>query len=103
MKTVKLSSMGGSGRHAVAAAFLQRGMAAQKAADEAIPNAAAPPPRPPTTYRLQGIAAALGALAREHMEPDLAAMVLDSLGLTIADLERAGADAYDLEPLKFNG
>jgi hypothetical protein len=37
------------------------------------------------------------------MEPDLAAMVLDSLGLTIADLERAGADVYDLEPLKCNG
>jgi hypothetical protein len=34
--------------------------------------AAATPPRPPTTYdRLQGIAAALGALAREYMEPDL--------------------------------
>jgi hypothetical protein len=103
MKTVKLTGiMGGRGRHAVAA-YLQRGMAAQKAADEAIPATAAPPPRPPTSYRLQGIAAALGALAREQMEPDLAAMVLDSLGLTIADLERAGADAYDLELLKFNG
>ena len=89
MKTVKLTGiMGGRGRHAVAA-YLQRGMAAQKAADEAIPATAAPPPRPPTSYRLQGIAAALGALAREQMEPDLAAMVLDSLGLTIADLERA--------------
>jgi len=37
-------------------------------------------------HRLQGIAAALGELAGAHMEPDLAAMVLDSLGLTIADL-----------------
>jgi hypothetical protein len=27
-------------------------------------------------------------------------MVLDSLGLTVADLEAAGADAVDLEPLK---
>jgi hypothetical protein len=44
--------------------------------------------------------AALGELARAHMEPDLAAMVLASLGLTVADLKAAGADAYDLEPLK---
>jgi hypothetical protein len=50
--------------------------------------------------RLQGIAAALGELARTHMEPDLAASVLHSLGLTVADLEAAGADAYDLEPLR---
>jgi hypothetical protein len=34
------------------------------------------------------------------VEPDLAAMVFDSLGITIADLERAGAEAYDLERLK---
>jgi hypothetical protein len=58
------------------------------------------PPPPPTNYRLQGIAAALGELARTHMEPDLAAMVLDSLGLTVNDLQAAGADPYDLEPLK---
>jgi hypothetical protein len=32
---------------------------------------------------------------RDHMEPDLAAMVLDSLGLAVADLEAAGADPYD--------
>ena len=50
--------------------------------------------------RLQGIAAALGKLARTHMEPDLALIVLDSLGLTIADLEAGGADAYDLEAIK---
>jgi hypothetical protein len=49
--------------------------------------------------RLQGIAAALGELASEHKEPDLAAMVLDSLGLTVADLTKAGADAHDLEHL----
>jgi hypothetical protein len=36
--------------------------------------------------------AALGELASAQFEPDLAAMVLDSLGLTIAD-------AYDLEHL----
>jgi hypothetical protein len=50
--------------------------------------------------RLQGIAAACAVLARDHGEPDDAAMVLDSLGLTIADLETAGADAYDLEALR---
>lgn len=65
-------------------------------------TAAAPPPRPPTNYRLQGIAAALGELARTHMEPELAAMVLDSLGLTVNDLQAAGADPYDLEPLQTN-
>jgi len=34
------------------------------------------------------------------MEPDLASRVLDSLGLTVADLKAAGADPYDLEPLQ---
>jgi hypothetical protein len=53
-------------------------------------------PRPPTNYRLQGIAPALAELARAHMEPDLALMVLDSLGLTIGELKAAGADPYDL-------
>ena len=33
------------------------------------------------------------------MEPDLAALVLDSLAITVTDLEAAGADPYDLEPL----
>jgi len=33
----------------------------------------------PANYRLQGVAAALGALACEHLEPDLAAAVLASL------------------------
>jgi hypothetical protein len=50
------------------------------------------PTRPPANYRLQGVAAALGALAREHLEPDLAATVLASLALTVTDLEAAGAD-----------
>jgi len=50
-------------------------------------------------HRLQGIAAALGELASTHGEPDFAAMVLDSLNLSVADLRRAGADAYDLEYL----
>jgi hypothetical protein len=41
------------------------------------------PAKPTANLRLQGVAAALGTLARDHREPDLAAMVLDSLGLTI--------------------
>ena len=49
--------------------------------------------------RLQGVAAALGTLAAITGQPALAAMVLDSLGLTLADLKRAGADAYDLAAL----
>jgi hypothetical protein len=55
---------------------------------------------PTTNLRLQGIAAALATLAREHGEPDFAMMVLTSMDLSIPDLERAGADPYDLEPLK---
>ena len=58
------------------------------------------PANPTTNLRLQGIAAALATLAREHSEPDFAMMVLTSMDLSIADLERAGADSYDLEPLK---
>ena len=50
--------------------------------------------------RLQGIALALDELARTHVERDLALMVLDTLDLTIAGLEAAGADDHDLEPLK---
>jgi len=34
------------------------------------------------------------------MEPDLAAMVLESLGLSITDLEAAGAEPFDLEALQ---
>lgn len=52
------------------------------------------------SFRLQGIAAALGELSCTHMEPDLAHAVLSSLGLSVSDLEAAGADAYDMEPLK---
>ncbi len=82
----------------VLAEFLRRGQAAQAAVDKAsrqgkgrtvIDNA-----------RLQGIAAALGELAGPQMEPDLALGVLESLGLTLADLREAGADPYDLKLLK---
>ena len=47
---------------------------------------------------LQDVTAAL-TLARDHKKPDLAA-VLDSLGITLADLQRAGADTHDLKPLQ---
>jgi hypothetical protein len=57
------------------------------------------PANPTTNLRLQGIAAALGNLAGAQLQPGLAATVLASLGITVADLEAAGADRYDLEPL----
>ena len=50
--------------------------------------------------RLQGIAAALGELAHANVQPDLALMALDSLGLPVTDLQAAGADPHDAEPLK---
>ena len=56
--------------------------------------------RDPADYRLQGIAAALAELAHAHMKPELARMVLDSLGLSLADLRSAGADPQDLKLLK---
>jgi hypothetical protein len=56
------------------------------------------PANPTAHLRLQGIAAALGTLARDHMQPDLAAMVLDSLGVRPTDLQAAGAHPYDFEP-----
>jgi hypothetical protein len=34
------------------------------------------------------------------MEPDLAAMVLESLGLSLSDLKQAEADPYVLEALQ---
>ena len=48
------------------------------------------PANPTANLRLQGIAVALDTLARDQMEPDLAAMVLDSFGVRLADLEAAG-------------
>lgn len=55
------------------------------------------PANPTTNLRLQGVAAALGILAGPHMEPELAAIVLDDLGITVDDLHAAGADPNDLE------
>jgi hypothetical protein len=54
-------------------------------------------------FRLQGVALALGELAGPHLEPDLAAMVLESLDITLDELRAAGADAYDLARLKGSG
>jgi hypothetical protein len=45
-------------------------------------------------------AAALGELAAAHFERDLAGMVLESLGLSVRDLQLAGADDYDLARIK---
>jgi len=55
--------------------------------------------RPVYNLRLQGIACALAELARAHMEPDLAQMVLQSLDVSVDDLEAAGADPHDMEAL----
>jgi hypothetical protein len=47
----------------------------------------------------QGTAATCAVLAREHGEPDDAAMLRETLDPTVADLEAQKADSYDLEPL----
>jgi len=51
-------------------------------------------------FRYQGIAIALVALARNLGEPDLAVDVLDGLGLSLEDLEAAGADPRELDALR---
>jgi hypothetical protein len=57
--------------------------------------------RPTASYRLQGIAAALATVAREHRGADFAMMVLSDMDLSLEDLKAAGADPYyDLEPLE---
>jgi hypothetical protein len=82
------------------AAFIERGQAAQEAVNRIIRPPALPRHHTDGELRYQGIAAALGELARAHMEPDLALMVLDSLGISLSDLKSAGADAYDQEALQ---
>jgi hypothetical protein len=57
------------------------------------------PANPTTNLRLQGAAAALGNLASAQTHPDLAAIVLDSLVITVTDLEAASADPRDPQPL----
>jgi hypothetical protein len=58
----------------------------------------------PRARRLRDIGfkgiAALGELSRAHMGPDLAAMVLESLGLSLSDPKQAEADPYVLEALQ---
>jgi hypothetical protein len=66
------------------------------------PSQSCPPCAAVANLRLQGIAAACAVLARDYGEPDDAATVLNHLGLTVAVLEAAGADPYDLEPSKPN-
>jgi hypothetical protein len=48
----------------------------------------------------QGFACALGALARNHGEPSVAADIARGYGLTLADFEAAGCEEYDLEPFR---
>src|SRR5215467_12386145 len=54
----------------------------------------------PIVITCRASAAACAVLAREHGEPDATAMVLDSLGLGIADLEISRTGAYDVEALR---
>lgn len=84
--------------------FIHRGKQAQTAVDKIIMSSEEVifknKNRRIDNARLQGIACALGELAEAHMERDLAMMVLSSLGLSIDDLEAAGADSFDLNRLK---
>ncbi len=105
-RVIKLRAMGGSGKTATNAVlladFIARGQRAQEEVNCQIENARTKTPRldRASKPRLQGIAAAFAELSRAHKEPDLAAMVLNGLGLSVSDLKSAGADAYDLEALK---
>jgi hypothetical protein len=45
---------------------------------------------------LRGFGIAIGALARDHGEPTMAADIARSNGITLADLRRAGVEAFDL-------
>ena len=54
----------------------------------------APPANPTANLRPQGVAAALGNLAREQQEPDLAAMVLADLGLPLFASALAGLGGF---------
>jgi len=46
-----------------------------------------------------GVALALGAVAR-HGQPAIAVDTMDQFGLSLADLIAAGAEEYDLAPLR---
>lgn len=48
----------------------------------------------------QGFACALGTLARDYDRPSMAVHIMRSNGVTLSDLERAGAMDFDLKPLR---
>jgi len=48
----------------------------------------------------RGFAAALGALAREFCEPDLAAHIAQTNGVSLMALRAAGVEAFDLDSFK---
>lgn len=49
---------------------------------------------------LAGFACALAALNRLHDEPNMVCDVMDSYGVTAADLKRAGVDPADLREIR---
>lgn len=48
----------------------------------------------------QGFACAVGSLARDHMQPGMALDIMKINGVTISDLENAGADDFDLNLIR---
>ena len=55
---------------------------------------------PANRQHLQGIACALAVVARDLMEPDIARYALSHFGLTVSQLEIAGAAPHDLDALR---
>jgi hypothetical protein len=49
---------------------------------------------------LRGVAAALGAVMRLHDQPSIVRRVMDGSGVTVADLTKAGVDAFDLDQIR---
>jgi len=47
-----------------------------------------------------GAAAVLGTLARDHDQPSVAVDIMRSNGITLSDLQKAGADDFDLDYLR---
>lgn len=48
----------------------------------------------------QGFACALASLARGLGPPSMAIDIMNTNGITLADLEKAGVEEFDLKPLR---
>lgn len=46
-----------------------------------------------------GFGMAIGALARDHDQPGMAVDIMRSNGVSLKELEDAGVEAFDLEPI----